>query len=665
MHSSANAVDSTKPDANASITETSATPAKDDLQRLGSRSILALLASTLAVLAMCAFLMFLWFSDSKNQTWKHIMVEGWATRCVAVTALVVRTCVDLQAAFACAVLASLLLESTPGIHVYETASISNIRTGSTGPWTLARCVFEEFWRSTARSRQNHRVYAMATFLLITTSVLQFSSTLLLSDLKLGPMIGARTASEVRPGLSYPIEYPERIARDSAWTTNPPNYATFGEYHERPSETVEGMVDTGMLLRAFLPYSSPGLRQSLATYTGNALTVDARVACQAPTITDFQGKGLNSQMAGVVSPSMNATMLQSIIPTPFNCTVAGVGQTTICQLGRSGDDFMGSLKSQFEKSTAFGTAFLVIKGSSDTAAEKGWQNITFPKTNTTDEASISLSLCFAPWDAAILDVRLHSGFNRTEPLLRYWRDFEPSDVLTHLMPMAKNGTRQIMEMQKPHSFLGDLPPPYRRPIVQSDMGGSSASVRGTNVPLPGNWSVFLTGTPLVTHLRSFDPRPTKVISADPALAAIFTGAMEAGFSVEWALSCLITVLSMTNYYSQQAAFDRVDTVVVSLFDNVLYPRSYAGLMIFLWTLVAHFSLVALLVVLFVTKTKFTLVGNTWSAFVQVAESQKVREYMAGASLTDDSTLLDQLSKSGKGDLRARLVGRGDGAEFAVQ
>jgi hypothetical protein len=589
------------------------------------------------------------------------MVYSWATRSVAITALVLRTCVDLQAAIASAILASLLLESQSGIHLYQTASMSTMRTGSVSPWTFALCVLEEFWRSTAKSRRNYHVYAMATCLLITTSVVQFSSTLLLSDLELGPLKGIVVPSKVRPSMLFRVDSPQRIARDSAWTTDPPNYATFGEYHEQPSETAEGIADTGILLRAFLPYAAAGSRQRLATYTGNALTIDARVACQAPSITDLDVQGFNGQIAGIVSPTTNATILQSIIPTSFNCTIAGPDQITICQLGQSSEDFMGSLKSQFEKSTTYGTAFLVIDGSRLAIMGKEWLTI---KAGSSWTNEISLSLCFAPWDAAILNVTLHSEFNRTEPVLLYWEGFQPSEVLTHLIPTIENRTRQIMTMEKPHSFLGDLPPPYRRPVVQSDMGGSSAGLMGAIAPLPGNWSVFLTGIPLATHLRIFDSPPTKVISADPALAAIFTEAIEAGYSVEWALSSLITVLSMTNYYSQQAAFDRVDTVSVSFFQDVLYPRNYTGLNILMWTLAAHFLLLTMLVMLFVTKTRLTLLGNAWSALAQVAEGQEVSMYIAGASLMDDSTLLERMRVSGEGELRARLVSKGDGAEITV-
>jgi hypothetical protein len=589
------------------------------------------------------------------------MVYSWATRSVAITALVLRTCVDLQAAIASAILASLLLESQSGIHLYQTASMSTMRTGSVSPWTFALCVLEEFWRSTAKSRRNYHVYAMATCLLITTSVVQFSSTLLLSDLELGPLKGIVVPSKVRPSMLFCVDSPQRIARDSAWTTDPLNYATFGEYHEQPSETAEGIADTGILLRAFLPYAAAGSRQRLATYTGNALTIDARVACQAPSITDLDVQGFNGQIAGIVSPTTNATILQSIIPTSFNCTIAGPDQITICQLGQSSEDFMGSLKSQFEKSTAYGTAFLVIDGSRLAVMGKEWLTI---KAGSSWTNEISLSLCFAPWDAAILNVTLHSELNRTEPVLRYWGGFQPSKVLTHLIPIIENRTRQIMTMEKPHSFLGDLPPPYRRPVVQSDMGGSSAGLMGAIAPLPGNWSVFLTGIPLATHLRIFDSPPTKVISADPALAAIFTEAIEAGYSVAWALSSLITVLSMTNYYSQQAAFDRVDTVSVSFFQDVLYPRDYTGLNILMWTLAAHFLLLTMLVMLFVTKTRLTLLGNAWSALAQVAEGQEVSIYIAGASLMDDSTLLERMRVSGEGELRARLVSKGDGAEIKV-
>ncbi|KAJ4377356.1 hypothetical protein N0V83_000181 [Neocucurbitaria cava] len=595
------------------------------------------------------------------------MVDGWATRSVAVSTLILRTAVDLQAAIASAILAALLLESKAGVHLYQIASMSPMRAGTANPWTFASCMFKDLWRLTAQYRRNYQICIMAILLLITTSVLQFSSTILLSDLKSGPLVGHNIASEVRVGLSY-VGETEKIPRDSAWTTNPPSFPAFGEYAESPASDNSGVVDTGVLLRAFLPYATSESRQRLSDYHGNALILDARVSCQAPTLTGFNGTGstaLNRQLTGVVAPSKNVTMLQNITATPFNCTVAWEGQVTICQLAQPKGAFTGSLASQFLGSTTYGTAFLIINASSQASAKDEWLEVTArgsQGTNTT--AQISMSLCFAPWDAAVLDVSLTSKSNRTEAALRYWEGFQTLDVLSYLIPSAGKNSRPVLDMQKPRSFLGDRPPPYRRPVVQSDMGGSSAAVRGTIDPLPGNWSAFVAGSPLVSIVDGFEVQPTQAISADPALAAIFTSATKAGHSIEWALSSLLTVLSMTNYYGQQPAFDRLDNATVSFFEDVLYPRDYVGFTTLMWVLVTHFCLMAILIVLFVRNTRLTLIGNAWSAFAQVAESHDVKEHVTNANLKNDSDIFKDLKGLQKSNLRARIVARGGGAEVVV-
>jgi hypothetical protein len=288
----------------------------------------------------------------------------------------------------------------------------------------------------------------------------------------------------------------------------------------------------------------------------------------------------------MAPTKNSTMLQDIMPTPFNCTVAG-STTTLCQLAQSRDSSTGSLKSQFSNSKSFGTAFLVLKSNPLFKPSGPWGNFSVVQDGRTMNASASL--CYATWNSAVLDVMLSSKANRTEPLLRYVIDdftkygsgtFQTRDVLNHLVPFAKNGSRQILAMEKPRSYLGDLPPPYRRPVVQSDI--SPSYVGQTNSPLPGNWSAIMSGISLVTILRSFEIVPTQYIAADPAVTAIFNNAHSAT-SLEWALSSVITILSLTNYYGQQPAFDRLDNVTTSFFEDVLYPRDHLGLKLLMWAL----------------------------------------------------------------------------------
>ncbi|KAH7095583.1 hypothetical protein FB567DRAFT_512918 [Paraphoma chrysanthemicola] len=653
-----------------------------DLNRLGSRSLSTLGATIFVELCVCGFLAFLWYGHANNQTWNKIMVYGWATRSIAVAALVLRTAVDLQAALGSAILASLLLESGFGVQLHQVAGLSSMRAGGTSPWSFAWYAMEGLWRSVSHGRRFRGLYLVGGCLLLTSSLLQFASTLLLSDLRTGPLVADVSMSQVRPDLSYLATVSgntQGIPRGSAWTTNPPSYPVFGEYHEPIRNREDGVADTGLLLRAFLPYKLADDRQRLSSYSGNALVMDARVSCQAPTVTQVQASAFDlsksrskiirqAQISGLVSPTKNSTMLQSISTTPFNCTLTG-STTTVCQLALSRDASTGSLKSQFPDTTSFGTAYLVLKSDSKFAASRPWANFSAEQDGRTVNASASL--CFAPWNSAVLNVELSSKENRTEPLLRYVIEdfttygsgtYQTQDILNHLIPSANTSTRQLLAMEKPRSYLGDLPPLYRRPVIQSDI--SPSFVGQTNNPLPGNWSAIMSGTSLVTTLRNFEIAPIQYVAADPAVAAIFNDALNAT-SIEWALSSVITILSMTNYYGQQPAFDRVDNVTTAFFEDVLYPRDHLGLTLLMWALTAHFIVVAILVVLFVKKTRLTLLGNAWSAFAQLAESREVMELMAGASVKSDAEVLDELKEARKDGLRARVVWQGEGVEVVVK
>ncbi|RYO33399.1 hypothetical protein AA0113_g11672 [Alternaria arborescens] len=222
----------------------------------------------------------------------------------------------------------------------------------------------------------------------------------------------------------------------------------------------------------------------------------------------------------------------------------------------------------------------------------------------------------------------------------------------------------MTMEKPRSLLGDLPPRRRRPVVQSDMGGQFALAKVGSGPLPGGWTAFMSGDPLITMLRRFPGNYANIshaIAADPALAAIFKNTLETT-SVSWAMSSLLTMLSMSNYYSQQPAFDRIDNITVSSFENVLFPRDYVGLTIVLWVLAAHFVIMATLIVMFVRDTRSTLLGNVWSALAQILESEEVEEHILGASEKTDPEISKELQKSQQGGLRARVEHRGGSFEI---
>jgi len=97
---------------------------------MGRSALVTLLVTVILILAAISFLTFLWYSNFNNHIWHLIMVRGWATRAISITALVLRTSVDLQACIAAAMLAALKLEY--GGVLLKHAPSSRLQ-GPTGP----------------------------------------------------------------------------------------------------------------------------------------------------------------------------------------------------------------------------------------------------------------------------------------------------------------------------------------------------------------------------------------------------------------------------------------------------------------------------------------------------------------------------------------------------
>lgn len=141
-------------------------------------------------------------------------------------------------------------------------------------------------------------------LFATTTFLQFSSTVLLSDLHLGTLPGLSAnlpstydfeykidngTSRKTPGLGFSlffgsVSYPIQL-RTSTWLRNPPAYPAFAEY-TKSIESREGVDDTGTLLRAFLPFADAQSRETIRNYSGTAMVLDSRVSC-------FESSGLKT------------------------------------------------------------------------------------------------------------------------------------------------------------------------------------------------------------------------------------------------------------------------------------------------------------------------------------------------------------------------------------
>ncbi|KAI9711675.1 MAG: hypothetical protein M1812_007108 [Candelaria pacifica] len=259
------------------------------IEKFGYFGIIILLAGTVVIAAALGFLSFLWFADYSNKTWQLIIVRQWATRAVSLSALAIRTAISFQSGLATAMLAALVLERF-GVLLEDSARISTLRATTPHPFRLAHPLILG-WR---KNMSAITIPAVTTLLFITTVLLQFTSTVLLADLKQGSVPSLVEGTTTAHNFRYsPIDagswedsgrYKHHISRPSTWTRKPPFYPVFAEYSEPPF-VQDGVKDTGLTLRAFLPIQSAQGRENIRNYTGKAPVLDARVTCQRPALVN--------------------------------------------------------------------------------------------------------------------------------------------------------------------------------------------------------------------------------------------------------------------------------------------------------------------------------------------------------------------------------------------
>ncbi|KAI1326422.1 hypothetical protein F5Y16DRAFT_228577 [Xylariaceae sp. FL0255] len=160
-------------------------------ESLGLNGLLEITIGSLGVVLLFGILVFLWFgrggsSDAANAfwVWRQIAIRGWITQAITLSTLTLQADVNLQSAVCTSMLASLYLERR-NARKAQVGWLSVMRGLNNGPWKLARVILSspsldlilclEFW--------------LMILMAITTMALQFSSTILLSDIKTDVIVG--------------------------------------------------------------------------------------------------------------------------------------------------------------------------------------------------------------------------------------------------------------------------------------------------------------------------------------------------------------------------------------------------------------------------------------------------------------------------------------------
>ena len=215
------------------------------------------------------------------------MLDDFAKQAVTITAVVLRTSLTFLGGVATAMIAAVSIEHR-GVPTRDAAQVSIARFSNAGPHTFW---ISMFFRKTFIELPSR---LLLICLLITSLASQFSSTLLVSDLGTGVVVGSPTTSTNTSGFSYmsagydpnteEFQSPTSpfFATPNYWTTDPTVFQAFAEYSE-PGDSSDGVDDTGLTLRALLPFSDAAARQSVRNFTGMAPVFDTRIVCTRPEL----------------------------------------------------------------------------------------------------------------------------------------------------------------------------------------------------------------------------------------------------------------------------------------------------------------------------------------------------------------------------------------------
>jgi hypothetical protein len=648
-------------------------PGRRLFQRLGWYAIVSIPLCLVTTLAALAFLWFLWLAHSDNSTWQRIMLDAWATRSITIASLFLRTSAAIQAGICTSMMAAVALEH--GMFVLsKAAAVSSIRFVNSGPSDLLLL----FWGRIGVGKIPMVFFVLA--ITITTMLSQFTSTLLLSDLKLS-MIPGTTENQ---NISYTKlgSTDNQYASDTQLWTSRPQYPIFAEY-PGVSTTENGISDTGMTMRALIPLASTESRSLLRNYSGPATVFDSRVVCVRPTVNATLGiidstlskrtTGLGFNIAGHINATKWPSRLLNITSSnldgtgtrgQFKCdmdlpavnnsnqewalTLCGVDPREILMSPLTGP----ATSKQVSSFPGVNLGFVIINATGDHAnwsqAVEGrseqptgsiwkihprsdeWVDLVQPDYNV----NVSLSLCYADYN--FFDVQIHASTpgNLTEysVLPDKSGQYNSTDVRYHLGAVIPNTTPENRGIMLLESM------PWEKLLDQN-----LRSYNYTNFLM----SDFMTdrlqygsGKSLCNGCFVGDAERVNRV-----MESVFQQTCRDGGNAALALQAQLTTILQMAYYNNIDEFNAVAPAQLQSFVQVLSPRSLTGLIVVTCVLCVHFILIFAAIGQFLYRTQYSMLGNAWQTVMQLC-APDTEPIFAMPSVISDSEV-EKLSASNAG------------------
>lgn len=699
--------------------------ARTRIESVGVINLTILILSLLLTILFVWYIIFLWyfspglgFTAIEAPFWRYIVLRQWAEVSITISTAIFRAIAGLQLGVALSMIAAMMLEQRM-VPVRFAPLVLTLRgSGTASTWAML-----EYFFDLRAFRLSMELSYVAIFLLYTSLASQLSSTFLISDLGVSPVLGnwedrplAYALAEAPDGdqgtlRSGTLKFQQRTDDTQSWTAGSPSFPVFAEFSVPPTAPAGASgkdvwkYDTGLTMRAFLPFQEAEQRASIDQYKGYAAVFDTRTVCMTPPIdvrldvgqrnpTSSNSGRFSAQLSGFVKPTL-------ALPPPlkwrrgdedsqkglaFNCSVSFSGRAfeanadadwaiTICNLNRTSllmdspilqaSRFPDGIPTeQYILINATGTGEKWLEETSGARVPWQYSNRSEPWTRmyhpNHSDTSLDIAFCVNTVEPINIPTIITGGQpGRKEPIAvwdRYKRQYNTSSIV------------------KLHAGVALGLDSQERGILRLEHGveGSSNWTNGRTAARPFTlgavdlkkfrkmWSASRdgdAGAMICTYCENY---AASVIRAQRLHVLVFQDILKATGSLPLALQALLTTLTQRAWYDFLPEFDIAGNATYRLYGEKQIPVRRGGMIAVLLVVFAH-NIAVLVVVwkyLFGNRQRLSMLGNLWQGFGQLVAGD-VADLAASTTTALDKEVMRELKEDPATDDVVELVHDAEG------
>ncbi|KAI1171971.1 hypothetical protein F4777DRAFT_563724 [Nemania sp. FL0916] len=427
------------------------------IARLGIVMVVTNVISFIGLAASISAISWIWFGNENDDKRRRLILDDYVTIAVTISSIFIRVAVATQVTSVVAMLAALTMEISAcgGIRLKGAPALSIARYSNSG----ALSSLLPFWYASA---QEYRwPFVLVLVMACTSIVSQFTSTLLLRDLKSGSIIDFPREMSTTVGFEFDtwLERNMTVLTNQGrnyWTSPPVSFPSFAEWYERPQEELVSVRDTGPSLRAFLPIPSAEIRTSLKAYQGIGDAFDTRVFCSRPII-QFHPQLKPFQLSGeLIHGNLTDEIGQFLrLPTnnyktkfSFSTKILQPGGLLFVLLQDTAAQSL-PLESINAESKKESGVWVEYQRARPGAKSGGWIEEYYLPGKNAPRGGINMTVCYDALFSSGRDIRVkhHQSFSlrssRTavadEPTIRWnatMTNFDTTDISRHYIPHAR-------------------------------------------------------------------------------------------------------------------------------------------------------------------------------------------------------------------------------------